>query len=259
MASQRTRVIAITTDFGLEDPYVGVMKGVILGISPDVRLVDVTHGVMPQDVLAGCLMLEAARPYFPPATIHLAVVDPGVGTRRAGLVVEAPGVTFVAPDNGLLSFLRDDEIRRIRRIENRDLMLQPVSRTFHGRDVFAPVAAHLAAGVSADVVGPEASGLCRIPIPGAVSTGGETSGELLTFDRFGNGVTSIRATDLPGGARRARIKGFAVPLVSTYGDAASGSPLCLVGSSGRLEISVRDGSARADLDLRRGDALVVGP
>jgi hypothetical protein len=165
----------------------------------------------------------------------------------------------VAPDNGVLSFLPDDEIIGIRRIENPDFMLHPVSRTFHGRDVFAPAAAHLAAGVPPETFGPLVVNLQRLPIPTAAGGPDEVRGELLTFDRFGNGVTSIRETDLPTGARRAWIKGLAVPLASTYGVVAPGSPLCVVGSFGRLEVSVRDGSARAELDLRPGDSVVVGP
>ena len=252
-------VIALTTDFGLEDPYVGVMKGVILGICPGARLIDVTHGIPPQDVLAGCLALEAARPYFPKGTIHVAVVDPGVGTDRAILAVRTAEAAFLAPDNGLLSFLAEREIAEIRRIESDRLFLHPVSRTFHGRDVFAPVAGHLAAGVAFEALGPPASRLERLVIPRAERSASGIAGEVLLFDRFGNAVTSIREEDLPAGAKKATVAGRTLPFVATYGSVAVGSPLCLLGSSGRLELSVRGGDARKELGLRRGDRVVVQP
>lgn len=253
-------LVALTTDFGTEDPYVGVMKGVLLGICPHARLVDVTHGIPPQDVVAGRLALEAAVPYFPAGTIHLAVVDPGVGTGRAAIAVRTPRAVFVGPDNGLFSFLAEADLLEVRRIENRDYVLHPVSRTFHGRDVFAPAAAHLAAGVALSRLGTPVSAPNRLPLPTARTVeGGAVVGEVLTFDHFGNAVTSVRSADLPPDACRVVVAGRTCPLVSTYAAVADGEPLGLVGSTGRLEVSVRGGSARRELGLRRGTAVRVPP
>ncbi len=250
-------LVALTTDFGLEDPFVGVMKGVILGICPGARIVDLTHGIPPQDVLAGCLALGEAAPYFPPGTVHVAVVDPGVGSARAALAVRTPRFLFVAPDNGILSFLSPDEVLEVRRLENPDLWLHPVSRTFHGRDVFAPVAAHLARGVPLAEVGPEHAELRRLHLPEPVPEPGAVRGEVLGFDRFGNAVTNIRARDLPRPGRAVEVAGRTVPLLGTYAEAPPGRPLALWGSWGRLEVSVRDGSARQVLGLGKGDPVRV--
>ncbi len=252
-------VIALTTDFGLEDPFVGIMKGVILGVCPGARLVDVTHGIPPQDVLSGCLALEAAAPFFPGGTVHLAVVDPGVGTLRPAVAVRTARALFVAPDNGLLSFLAEAEVEEVRRIENPDLWLHPVSRTFHGRDVFAPVAAHLAAGVPLERVGPPAGGIHRIRVPHALRAGDTVLGEILAFDRFGNALTSIRRGDVGFEPGALEVAGRRVPVLSAYAEASPGEPLALWGSTGRLEVSVREGSALRDLGLKRGDPVRVVP
>lgn len=249
-------IVALTTDFGLEDAYVGILKGVILSRCPGARLVDVTHGLPPQDVLAGVLALEAARPYFPRGTIHLAVVDPGVGTERAALAVGTERDWFVAPDNGLLSFVSREEILEVRRIENSAILLRPTSRTFHGRDVFAPAAAHLAAGRPPEELGPEAP-LPRplgLPIPRAAPGG--LVGEVLAFDHFGNALTNVRREDLPASTTCLRVGEWTLPLVPTYGAVPPGQALGLVGSSGRVEISVREGSAQRELGMQRGDPVV---
>ncbi|RMG88808.1 MAG: hypothetical protein D6708_10915 [Candidatus Dadabacteria bacterium] len=250
-------VVTLTTDFGTRDPFVGVMKGVILRICPGAQLVDLTHELPPQDVLAGAIALEDAVGYFPAGTVHLAVVDPGVGTDRPALAVRTDRHWFVAPDNGLLSFLPEGEIREIRRIENPDLWLHPVSATFHGRDVFAPVAAHLAAGIAPERVGPLADGLKRLAFPRPRPTPEGLEGEILGFDRFGNAFTNLRR---PGAAGRAvGVAGRELSLLRTYAEAAPGQPLALWGSSDRLEIAVRNGSARRDLGLERGDRVVLRP
>lgn len=250
-------LIALTSDFGLEDPYVGIMKGVILGIRPDVCLIDLTHGVPPQDVVAGTLALESARPYFPENSIHVAVVDPGVGGSRDAVVVFTDRDVFVAPDNGLLSFLSEGEIREIRAIRNASLLRHPVSRTFHGRDVFAPVAAHLARGIAPGDIGPPRSEIVRLPLPRAVVTREEVNGEILTFDRFGNAITSIRGTEVPEGFSAVRAGGVQWPVASTYEDVSRGEPLALVGSFGRIELSVRNGNARESLGLCSGIAVSI--
>lgn len=250
-------LIALTTDFGLEDPYAGILKGVILGLCPNARIVDVTHGVPPQDVLAGCLAVEAARPYFPPGTIHVCVVDPGVGTDRAAVAVRTARDAFIGPDNGLFSFLSDEEVLEVRSVESPAVLLQPVSRTFHGRDVFAPAAAHLGRGLPWEGLGPALPRRCRSCLPEAEVTVDGVRGEILAFDRFGSAITSIRAGRLPGEPSRARVGHSVLPCAPTYAAVAPGAPLCLVGSSGRLEISVRGGSARLALGLVRGTTVVL--
>jgi len=256
-AVKEPAVVTLTTDFGSRDPFVGVMKGVILGICPRARLVDLVHELPPQDVLAGCLALEAAAPFFPPGTVHLAVVDPGVGTDRPAVAVATKAAWFVAPDNGLLSFLDPAEIREVRRIENPDLWLHPVSSTFHGRDVFAPVAAHLAAGGSPDRIGPRADSIHRLALPEPRPTPEGVEGQVLAFDRFGNAVTNLRRRHGPG--RRVRVAGREVPVVRTYAEVDPGDALALWGSTGRLEISVREGSARRVLGLTRGTPILLVP
>ncbi|MBI5444961.1 MAG: SAM-dependent chlorinase/fluorinase [Deltaproteobacteria bacterium] len=250
-------IIALTTDFGLEDAYVGIVKGVVLGLCPGATVVDVSHAVPPQDVLAGCLTLEAARPYFPPDTIHLAVVDPGVGTDRRALLAVTGHGSFLAPDNGLLSFLDAAEIRDLRSVENPAYRLRPVSRTFHGRDVFAPAAAHLAAGAPSSSFGPPLAEMVRLPLPRARMTPEGLAGTILSFDRFGNALTSIRAGEISYDARTLRVRDEAIPVVPTYASVSEGSPLALVGSSGRLEVAVRNGSARERLRLQSGDPVLL--
>ncbi|MDW7711173.1 MAG: SAM-dependent chlorinase/fluorinase [Deferrisomatales bacterium] len=250
-------VIALTTDFGLVDPYAGILKGVLLGLCPEARVVDLTHGVPPQDVLAGCLALEAARPYFPPGTIHLCVVDPGVGTGRPAVAVRTRRDVFVGPDNGLFSFLRGDEILEVRSLESAAVRLQPVSRTFHGRDVFAPAAAHLGRGLPWADLGPSRPLLGPSLLPEAEVWAQRIRGVILGFDRFGNAVTSIRAERVPWTPRRVLVGGAVVPYASTYGDVPPDAPLCLAASSGRIEVGVRNGSARRRLGLARGTPIVL--
>ncbi len=163
------RIITLTTDFGTTDPFVGVMKGVIAGRAPETRLIDLTHGIPPQDVLAGALVLRHAAPYFPAGTIHLAVVDPGVGTARRPLCVETADALFVGPDNGLLSLAAPrDRLLHIVHLAEERFFLSPPSATFHGRDVFAPVAAALAAGAAPTELGPEVPDMTRLDVPAPV-------------------------------------------------------------------------------------------
>jgi S-adenosylmethionine hydrolase len=257
-------IITLTTDFGLRDPFVAVMKGVILGICPGARLVDLTHEVDPQDVLGGALAVEAALPYFPPGTIHLAVVDPGVGTRRRGLAVRSGDAYLAGPDNGLFTFAFRSAGWVAVALEAADYRLAPVSHTFHGRDVFAPAAAHLAAGVPLERLGPPVNDPVRLRWPECRPDGDGLAGEVITSDRFGNLVTSITAAALRRVGRDVRIS---VPeacrevggVVSAYADGPEGEPAAIVGSTGRLEIFVRNGSARGVLGAERGTAVRVRP
>lgn len=234
-------VVALLTDFGYRDVYVGVMKGVMLGLAPGLRLVDLSHDLPPYDVQAGMLALDAAWPYLPVGTVFLCVVDPGVGTPRRPIVARAADRLFVGPDNGLFSLLPDPEAREI----TAPWGLPRRSRTFHGRDLFAPVAAHLAAGAPFHAVGPRVD-MIRRPPP---APDGDR-GEVIYVDHYGNCVTNLpgrHAGALEVGQRSA-------PVREAYGDAAPGSLLALTGSTGRLELAVRNGSAAA-LGIQVGDPV----
>ena len=194
-------LITLTTDFGLRDPFVGIMKGVVLSICPSARLVDLTHEIPPQDVLAGGLALEAAAPFFPAGTVHLAVVDPGVGTTRRAIAIRAGGFYLVGPDNGLFTFALDGDGWTAVALTAPEYRLANVSRTFHGRDVFAPAAAYLASGVPLERLGPTVSDPERLRRPACRLEDGELVGEVLDADRFGNLRTSIpaaRLVEIPG-------------------------------------------------------------
>ena len=250
-------VITLTTDFGLRDSYLAEMKGAILGIADAVQLVDVTHDVAAHDVIEAALALEAAVPYFPAGTIHVGVVDPGVGTARRGLVVEADGHLFVGPDNGLFTpFLRSGW--RAFELTAPEYRLSHVSRTFHGRDVFGPAAAHLARGVPPAAFGAPLSDPTRLRWPAPSDVAGGLVGEVVHIDRFGNLVTSIPSTAIVvGEVFSVRIAGQWLPIVDTYGDLPRGQAGALVGSRSRLEVAVREGSAARLLAARRGTAVFL--
>jgi S-adenosyl-L-methionine hydrolase (adenosine-forming) len=256
-------IVTLTTDFGLRDAYVAEMKGVMLGIADAARrplaFVDVTHEVERHDITEGALALEAAAPFFPAGTVHLGVVDPGVGTARRGLVLAAGGHVFVGPDNGLFTpFLEAGDWSAFELAEA-DYRLPIVSRTFHGRDVFAPAAAHIASGVEPARFGPPLRDPVRLSWPEVRAVAGAVAGAVVHADRFGNLITSIHARTLAPVNRGliVRIGGREVPLVGTYGDLSVGRPGALIGSGGRLEIAVREGSAATLLRARRGTAVVV--
>jgi S-adenosyl-L-methionine hydrolase (adenosine-forming) len=245
-------IITFLTDFGMQDAYVGVMKGVVLGICPNTRLVDLTHGIPAQAVALGALQLRSAVRYFPDGTIHLAVVDPGVGSARAAVLAVTDRAVLVGPDNGLLAPAAAAlGLRAVYRLERDQYFRQPVSHTFHGRDVFAPVAAHLAAGVPPDAFGAAQPALQPLGVPEARVDGGTVHGEVICVDRFGNLITNI-----PRGALAAfnassvsvRIAGMTLsPLAATYAAVAPGAPVALIGSWDTLEVAVRDGNAAAQL------------
>jgi len=254
-------LITLTTDFGTTDPWVGIMKGVIAGRAPGVAVIDVTHGIPPQDVLAGALVLRHAVPYFPADTIHVAVVDPGVGTSRRALCVATDRALLVGPDNGLLS-LAAGVVRRIVELTEERFFLSPRSATFHGRDVFAPVAAALATGTDPGALGPTVSDMERLSIPAPAPVPEGLRGQIIYVDRFGNLTTNIAEEALAAFPRSnlsisiagARLCGIAV----SYGAVARGQAVAVVNSWGLLEIAVRDGSASAVLGARAGDPVTVG-
>lgn len=255
----RARIVTLTTDFGLVEPFVGQMKGVILGIAPEVHLVDLTHEIPAHDVAAGGYALACALAAFPEGTIHCAVVDPGVGTARRRLVVRARGHWFVAPDNGLLTrVVRGAASVAAWSIEEPHYLRQPVSPTFEGRDVFAPAAAWLARGTEADRLGPPARELAMLPDRAPeLAAGREVDVPVLAVDRFGN-VT----LDLQGGAfaGTARVGSVVVDAFHrTYAEAEPGRPFLLWNSSGFLEIAIRDGRASDALGLAPGAAVRLVP
>jgi S-adenosyl-L-methionine hydrolase (adenosine-forming) len=260
-------IVALLTDFGTRDHYVGAVKGAVLAVCPEAEVVDVTHEVTPHDVAEGAFALGAAYRAFPGRTVFVGVVDPGVGTARRGLVVEAGGYRLVGPDNGLLTFvLADNPAASIREIANTGLFRQEVAPTFHGRDIFAPVAGHLARGAPLDLIGPPASGPVLLEIPRVVPRGdGEWEAVVLHVDRFGNLTTNMTRRDLerilaePGGGTgiTVLVEGAVLPLVRTYADVPQGEPCALVGSSDRLEVAVNCGSATRLLGASRGAPVRV--
>ena len=262
-------VIALLTDFGLSDPYVGIMKGGILSICPQASVVDVSHDVEPQDIRAAAYLLDSAYPYFPGKTVHTVVVDPGVGSGRSVIAVQAGGHYFLAPDNGVLTkVLADKDLQAAVRVENRQYFLHPVSRTFHGRDIFAPVAAHIAEGKPLDAFGPRISAedMVQLALPAACLSGqGEVVGVVITADRFGNLITNIPENlvrQLAPGTDETRlqvqvgshkIKGFS----ESYHSVSPGELLAIIGSRGYLEISVNQGNARTLCGVGKDELVVV--
>jgi S-adenosyl-L-methionine hydrolase (adenosine-forming) len=252
-----TAVIALTTDFGARDPYVAEMKAVIVSLHPTVRLIDVSHEIAAHDVFEGALAVHAMVSVCPEGTVHVAVVDPGVGTHRRGLVVAAAGQFFVGPDNGIFTPVLSGAGWQAFELRAPEYRRPSVSATFHGRDVFAPAAAHLALGVAPARFGPAVTDPVRVPLGTTRQVGGEVEGQVVHVDRFGNLVTSIDSETVGRlfggeGVLTVRIGGRRMPVVRTYGDVAPGGAGALWGSHGRLEVAVREGSAAARLRARRG-------
>lgn len=239
-------MVTLLTDFGTADGYAGAMKGAVLSVCPEARLVDISHELPAGDLRSGALALMAAAPYFPEATVHLAVIDPGVGTSRAPLLVEACGQYFVGPNNGLLS-LATPRPRTIRVLDRSEFFALRPSPTFHGRDIFAPVAGHLAAGTPAAELGSELATMEQLELPEPRVGPGSVEGQVLVADRFGNLLTNIDREHLGQNSHQARVEigGRTIAgLVSTYGEAREGELVALFSSSGVLEIAVSSGSAR---------------
>jgi len=256
-----SNVVALLTDFGLRDHYVGVMKGVILSVNRHAQIVDISHDVPSQAVLEGYFLLSNTYRYFPDGTIFVAVVDPGVGTDRAILGVRTDRFTFLAPDNGILGFLeKEGTIERIVHVRNDKYFLKPVSNTFHGRDIFAPAAGHLSLGVDLSDLGPAADSMVTISPPRPkVTREGLIVGEIVSIDRFGNLVTNIPGDRLtPADSIEVRVgKHTMRKLVPSYGSGRKGEILALIGSTGTLEISVNGGDARKKTGARVGDRVKV--
>lgn len=251
--------IALLTDFGPQDWFAGTLKGVIAGIAPEAPVLDLGHGIAPGDVRGGAFSLWAAFRYFPAGTIFVAVVDPGVGGPRDGLLVSAHGRHFIGPDNGLLSWATaGDPGRIIRVLGNPRFRLEPLSGSFHGRDAFAPAAAHLHRGSKPGSFGKRKSSLVELPPISSSYANGRLSGEILHVDRFGNAITSIFGEDLaalPGKPLGARVRRQAFPLRKYYTEAGPGKPLSLVGSTGLVELALNGGHAAETYGLRTGMKL----
>ena len=262
--------IAFLSDFGLKDPYVGTVKGVIATINPSAKVIDITHGIPAQDITAAALMLEGACGYFPKGTIFLAVVDPGVGSDRRGIVLTLDSYIFVVPDNGLVTrLLKDRRLSDIscHYIEKKEYFLSEISSTFHARDIFAPVAAHLSLGTAPEELGPSCHNPVVLDWPEPVTGHDVIRGAIIYIDTFGNLVTNIPSSYLIQGkgmgptARYARIAGndkIIIPIARTYSDVEPGRPLCLAGSFGLVEIAVNQGSASEQLRAETGDMVELG-
>ncbi|MBN2102803.1 SAM-dependent chlorinase/fluorinase [bacterium] len=253
-------IITLLTDFGLSDPYAGVMKGVILGICPEARLVDISHDITPQNIEMAAFILEKSVPYFPTDTIHCVVVDPGVGTSRKVLIARVKGHLFVAPDNGVLKrIINTAQAHEVFHADRAEFFLKKISATFHGRDIFAPLAAHLANGVKPEQIGEPLDQYVRGEIREPELQKGRITGEIIYFDRFGNAVTNISRTMLKGlGNIRIDIRHHTIQgLVSAYSQVKPGEPLAIIGSFENLEIAVREGSAREQIPLKYGDKITV--
>jgi S-adenosyl-L-methionine hydrolase (adenosine-forming) len=254
------RVIALLTDFGTRDHYVACMKGVILQINPKAIIVDITHEINPQDVYHGAFELRQSLPWFPPKTVFVAVVDPRVGTNRRILAAAYNDRYVLAPDNGLLTLIhRDANLQGIRSVENRQYYSAQVSRTFHGRDIFAPVAAHLSKGVPFDQLGPLVDRMEMLSLARPrLHPDGTIDGQVALIDHFGNLITNISVTDLSAAhANRHQLhvsvgKYDVGPVRASYADVPTTQPVALIGSTQMLEIAINGGNASRTLDVERG-------
>ncbi len=262
----RPQIVTLTTDFGLVDHFTGAMKGVLLDVFNDVRIVDITHAIQAYDVLDGALAISEAYRYFPSGSVHMVVVDPGVGSERRPILAAVGEHYFVAPDNGVLSLVyAQAESVLVREITSSHYFRQPVSSTFHGRDVFAPVAANLAKGVDPAKFGDEITDYVRFAAPKAkLAEDGSLRGIVLKIDRYGNLITNIRASDAPqllgGEPPPFRIVIGKNEITEIYGHYAQGAPgelFAIVGSMGLLEVSVNRGSAAKHLGAAKGAEVVV--
>jgi S-adenosylmethionine hydrolase len=259
-------IITFLSDFGHTDWFVGVVHGVLHSLAPDAHVVDLSHSIPPSNIAHGAFMLEAACPDFSPGTVHLAVVDPGVGTSRRAIAAIAHGQVFVGPDNGLLEWAFVDPHSQVHELAFEKHFRQPVSRTFHGRDVFAPVAARLARGESIASLGPRITDPVRLPQHEPERRSGSLVGHVVFLDRFGNALTNLTSTSIAAAfgedARDALLEVRVLDrniegLSRSYGDAPVGTLVAILGSSGRLEIAQVGGAASDRLGIGEGDAVVV--
>ena len=253
-------MITLLTDFGNSDFYVGSMKGVLLSINPHIQIVDITHNLSSQNIEQGAFLLKQVYHYFPKGTIHVVVVDPGVGSNRNIITVETEKYLFLAPDNGVLKYIYDDySDYRVIAVTNPTYFLDQVSTTFHGRDIFAPVAGHLSLGVDIRDLGEECSDYCKPEIIKPVREKNKIKGEIMYIDSFGNCITNIEKEIIKEkGKLQITIKDkILLGIKSTYSAVKRGESLALLGSSGMLEISLNQGNAHKRLGIEVGDKVVI--
>lgn len=251
------RIVTLTTDFGTSDHFAATMKGVILSLQPAVQIVDITHEVAPFEIPQGGFIIAQAYRYFPKKTIHVVVVDPGVGSTRRPLLAEMGGQFFIAPDNGVLSMIFSRETAKVRHITNERYFLHPTSRTFHGRDVFAPVAAHLASGIAPSRFGPRIDDHLRLTFDQPSRTGKRVwTGSVLKIDRFGNIITNLHIDAFPEVNTRPFELNVGLQMVTrlalTFTECEPGELFAVVGSSGYLEVATKEGSAAKMLGCGAG-------
>jgi S-adenosyl-L-methionine hydrolase (adenosine-forming) len=255
-------LITLTTDFGTEDPFVGIMKGVILNIAPRAQIVDITHEIDPQNITQAALELEAVHPYFPKNTVHLVVVDPGVGGERRAIAVKNKTATFVGPDNGVLTPVIDSD-SRIYELTNKKYFLPKISFTFHGRDVFAPAAAWIAKGTTLSKMGRKITDPKILEFPQPEVKKNAITGEIIHIDRFGNCISNIssdllNATFQLNAALTLKLGRTRIPDFSShYSQLKQGDIGCLINSCGKVEIFCRDGNAASKLKCRKGTSLII--
>jgi len=262
---QFANIITLTTDFGLEDSYVGQVKGAILKNNISVSVIDICHSIPAHDILSAAITIHTSYRYFPRGSVHLIIVDPGVGSQRNILVAATEEHLFIAPDNGVLSLLfKDSEFKSIHRVENASLFPSEVSSTFHARDIMAPIAAALAGGMPLDTVGPsvQITSCVLMELPEPVISENKIDGQILHIDRFGNIRTNITTTDLstfqPMNFGGIRLRGHQVDTISnTYSDAPSGRLVALIDSSGYLEIAMNRGNAAELTKCKQGDPILL--
>jgi hypothetical protein len=257
-------LITLTTDFGLADPYVAEMKGVILGISPNSSIVDISHDIEKFNVRMAAYTLASATPYFSKGTVHVAVVDPGVGTKRRAILIQTQQASYIGPDNGVLALaVRSQGIEHVFKITNPKFKLPIVSNTFHGRDIFAPAAAHLSKGVQPAEFGPEIRRISQAPFARIARGKNMLVGEVLHTDDFGNVITNFPEKELQSTGAKSKIgvklksRRLTLKLCKSYAEAKKNEALAIVGSHGFLEISINQGDAAANLKVKAGDKITL--
>ncbi len=257
-----SQIITLTTDFGLQDHYVSAMKAVMVGIAPEVRFVDVSHEIPPQDIMAGAWVVRNTAFLYPPGTVHLVVVDPGVGTSRHPVVLKVKDQYFVGPDNGVFSLFFNEFEYQACKLNNKKYWRKGVSRTFHGRDLFAPVAAHLSNGVSMEEIGEPIEDLVTYHWAVPISDKDGIQGWVVHIDRFGNLITNISENLIEDHIKRKDVKIYVGntmlnQVVTTFGDVEEGEPAAFIGSSGMLEIGINKGNAARMLSVDKGAQISI--
>lgn len=258
-----SQIITLTTDFGLQDHYVSAMKAVIVGIAPDARLIDISHDIPPQDIMAGAWVVRNAAFLFPPGTVHVVVVDPGVGTPRHPIALKVKDQYFVGPDNGIFSLFFDEFEYEAVKLNNSDFWRNgEMSKTFHGRDVFAPVTAHLSNGVSLQEIGEPIDDLVTYHWAVPIADKDGLQGWVVHIDRFGNLITNISRDLIDEHLKKKEVKIYVgntmlQEIVSTFGDVEEGEPAAFIGSSGMLEIGINKGNAARMLSVDKGAQISI--